>query len=614
MAGAADVYLKQAGTGAAWMGPQSSFDPVQFAKEGAILKRQQAAKKKAEEDAALKGIFPTKYNSVLENDALGLRRLYSDHVFKKATDIIKAAQATGTGLTNVDMFQIGKLGAHFKQLDETLARQAKEFDEYEKLIYDGKAKGYDQEQMYKRRALYYDPTQFEDDEEYGDFVKETYGEILENVKNNPFYKDNPDLAKEIARIEWRSAYKTEILQPILEPISLYKNFKENVKPMLSEFKDAKSITLSNGQVVTTENLLQLQDDIEATVTLADGRKIKTTIPGIKTLAGANFDTDKTVQYSANIYFNKLDDDTKQQYIDNYGNQAVREWYKDEMANVNVSVKGNVKVNKSPTNYKLGGQKVAGNLSIAIEDKEINLNRGGQTYNEETGEYFLVKDYGTTKVKGYTIGKDQKTDKEPLFQFNSKEIYDQNNVPWDANKSQYAENFDIKVTGIYRMPTITKDIDLSKYPDLQKWIKERYKKAASKIKPDEGSAIIKAGTPLTDEEVKKIVEYSELPGNEELKGILGTEIYVSGDVSGKRFSKTKEGYEDFSVQGALVPYKNVKGQWEKQTDYYDWEAAFNADFGAPPNYYEMYRTRPKSSATSLLVNRKKVTGIKKAGEF
>lgn len=320
MPGLEQVYLRQAGTGSAALLGGSSWDPVQFAKYSAGLKAQQEAAKQAKKDKQRDQIFKDlniKPGKMIESDRYGMNSIYDDFINLKAQTLLQDQR----DLNPQDIQELYTIKSDIEKLDASHDQQLKNANSYGALIKNSQGK-LDTEAMGENLAKYSAPDQFmEDDPE----IAESFTPYLEYYQNDPIYKNFPDKALIMARDQWRNEQGSKyVTEPILNDVSLMEDYKDNVLKLVSENKQHVGKTLADGTYITEDYAYKVPYDTE--VKTKDGEII--TLKGTRSAAELRYDDSPIVQKSANNRFKKLDDTTKEDYVDKYGDDAAKQWYVD----------------------------------------------------------------------------------------------------------------------------------------------------------------------------------------------------------------------------------------------------------------------------------------------
>ena len=369
MAGANEVFLKQAGTGAAWMGPQSSFDPVLFAREAAFTKIGAEQGKKDEENKAkaafLKGL---KINpeQVLANDAMEGQQLELDALNEEIMSLMDPN--IGWDPRSQQKAEYGV--SQFAQNEKLRKAQEQEFLKFREMQKDGTLLADD---MQKNGEIWYAPEKHFGDPEFQPYEQE-YNDLLENVTNSdPKYKNRPILANYKARQLFRDNHR-ELLSPIKKPQSIPELWNKVKDIAVNNIKQVKG----NDYNVKTDEYSSWDNDIEITTNQGD----KKIVPSTKSNAINIYKNDADVQYAANYYYQKAPQSEK----DNYKNSQdpVMDYYLDQVKGFSGDVTtSNVTNTKGGSNYNWNGYKIKTNLKMdPFEKRQFtsrkDKNTGGLT--------------------------------------------------------------------------------------------------------------------------------------------------------------------------------------------------------------------------------------------
>ena len=217
--GASTVYQRQAGTGAAVMFGQSSFDPVQLAKYSNALA---AAKDKAKTDAKqkklddlYKGLSITA-GKVLETDQNYLNG-YEDQFMNW-----KAKTITGNPTTQ-DMQDGFRYKTEFDQHKASLQQHKGMLDPYMGLIKNG-AKNLDTDAMMENAGKFTQPDMYVDSDPD---IAETFTPIYEHFLEDPVYTPSGITKKQLIEMH-KKAYRSFYLRPgyLLKSLLEIKNFDD----------------------------------------------------------------------------------------------------------------------------------------------------------------------------------------------------------------------------------------------------------------------------------------------------------------------------------------------------------------------------------------------------
>lgn len=369
MAGANEVFLKQAGTGAAWMGPQSSFDPVLFAREAAYAKIGAEQGKKDEENKAkaafLKGL---KINpeQILANDAMEGQQRELTNLDNYLAKIINTNVGWTPEIQQKAQYEVSQV----ENLIKTWKAQEQEFLKFRELQKDQNLLP---EDMSKNGEMWYAPELHLDDPEFQPYRQE-FEDILENVTStSPRYKDDPVAATTKARTIFRDRHR-EFLNPIQKPQSIPELWNKVKDIAVNNIKQVKG----NDYNVKTDEYSSWDNDIEITTNQGE----KKIVPSTKANAISIYKNDADVQYAANYYYQKAPQSDKDKYKNSQ--DPVMDYYLDQVKGFSGDVTtSNVTNTKVGSNYNWNGYKIKTNLKMdPFEKRQFtsrkDKNTGGLT--------------------------------------------------------------------------------------------------------------------------------------------------------------------------------------------------------------------------------------------
>ncbi len=583
MPGLEQVYLRQAGTGSAALLGQSSWDPVAFAKYSTGLKAAQEAakqdkKKKLTEDF-LKQV-KVKGGKVLADDFSYYQQGEGDFykwASEQSTDVTPEIYAKGV-----------ERAAEIEGAYRRGAVHKEKVDNYHKLTINpmgGEHPVYDSDSMYKNEAIYTQPYQFLDDPEYGELIQETWLPAYEEAMKDPLNAKNPERTAKMVTLDWRDNYGEHLIStPIYNPVSLEKNFKDNVKPLLNEIKQYKSVRTADGTVITEENAYILQDDTQVEVEMQDGTKKTVMMPGVKTLVRDNYDTDVVVQRSAEQLFRKLDQDTKEQYIDEYGKEdAAKEWYINNKAS-NWGLQATSKnISQAPLpktgTYRFGNKTYP--FEVVADEGEFNYNRLGVWSDivvdgdgKEKEDKGIVYSYAKVPMQGLAFGSDK--NKYPKIKVNPLNIFNQDSYSW--MNSDQSQEFDFTVSGTYRAPGLTQDVNLDdpRLAGFKEWAYKTYGKKAntaiSKIFNDK-AGVAQKYTAVSEDEAREL--------NKAIPGLVDTQYYASGQIQG--YDQVNQ--KNIEIPAATIPLDQIQERLMPATNDANWKQEIDDYYGDSPDWWK-----------------------------
>lgn len=366
MPGLEQVYLRQAGTGSAALLGQSSWDPVAFAKYSAGVKAAQDAakqsKKDKEKDLLLKDLMIKPSKGIAE-DRNAINNFGDAFMQWKAQNLLQE----GRDLNQNDYNEGIKFKQEWDQLEQDSQLQDKAVTGYLSQLKGANGK-LDNQAMMENGAKYNNPEMFMDSDPY---IQETFTPVLEYYMRDPFYGQDPQRALVRAKAHWRNEDGRQyITEPILSDASIMDDYRQNVLPLVAgKNKSHIGKTLSDGTYVDENYLYTLQDDVE--VETKNGEKI--VLYGTRSAELERYDDSPTIKTSADHRFKKQPDDVKQQYIDDYGDEAAKYWNADNISKFGVEVNESSTTRKPAKNINIiGGNKYESPYDILPFTDKANI--------------------------------------------------------------------------------------------------------------------------------------------------------------------------------------------------------------------------------------------------
>lgn len=581
MAGLEQVYLRQAGTGSAALLGQSSWDPVAFAKYSTGLKAAQEAAKNQKNQKLQDDFFKSvkvKGGKVLADDFSYYQQGENDFYEWAAEEMKKSG-----GMTPEIYAKGQQMAAQIEGDYRRGAVHKEKVDNYHKLTINpmgGEHPVYDTNEMYKMEAIYTQPYQYMEDPEYGDMIQETWLPMFEEAMKDPLNARNPERTAKEVTLDWRDNYGDGFIgTPIYNPISLEKNFKDNVKPLLNEIKKYKSVRTADGTVITEENAYILQDDTQVEVEMQDGSKQTIIMPGVKTLVRDNYDTDVIVQRSAMQLFNKLPKDEKQQYIDEYGSQdAAKEWYINDKASSWGLQATSKNISQAPLlksgTYRRGNKTYP--FEVVRDEGEFNFNRLGvfSEIVDEKENKGIVFSYAKVPVQSLAFGSD--ANKYPKVKVNPLNIFNQDSYSW--TNSDVSQEYDFTAAGVFRAPGLTQDVNIDdpRLAGFKEWAYKTYgakaNTAIAKIFADK-AGVAQKYTPVSKAEADEL--------NKAIPGLVDTQYYATGQISGYDQAKQK----NIEIPAATIPLEQIQKRLMPATNDTDWKTEIDDEYGPEPDWWK-----------------------------
>lgn len=574
--GAENVYLKQQGTGAATILGGSNFNPGEAIKyAGALKMAKEQAADKAKKDKINDLYTKLKINpsKALLEDRNEINNLDSDYM-----KFVSKGMTMEDGMT----LQMEADARNYKQeRDETDASSAKQDVALNSYVGLSRQKGNNSEAMMDNAAKFTNPELFVDDDPY---INETFTPILEYYKNDPFWGATPERALLKAKTHWRNDKGRDyVSEPILNDESIVEHWQQHGLPLMSQYKNVVGKTLADGTYISEETATKLPTDTE--IELSNGEKI--VLPGSRTIADKFYTSDPVIEKSANNLFKKQNDTVKQDYIDQFGDDASKEYYKDFVSPIGTQVTESNTTRKplpKEGNYRHGSQTYP--FEVTLDEGTHNYNRAGQWTEENKNKTTnkITMAWASVPIRGVSFGNDK--NKLPTVTVNPQRIFNQNSFSWVKDRSQYGQDLDFKVSGVYEMPATTKEINLAdpEYGQFIKWAESKYGNESHtglqkliyvdgvKSRGLNKEIIVSADTPLSKEEAKELSKY--------FPDIVSSKKFAVGEVNGINETTGDKLY----IQGATIPYDEVSTQVNAATKNTDWGEEINNEYGNDQNWW------------------------------
>jgi len=509
MAGANEVFLKQAGTGAAWMGPQSSFDPVLFAREAAYAKIGAEQGKKDEENKAkaafLKGL---KINpeQILANDAMEGQQRELTNLDNYLAKIINTNVGWTPEIQQKAQYEVSQV----ENLIKTWKAQEQEFLKFRELQKDQNLLP---EDMSKNGEMWYAPELHLDDPEFQPYRQE-FEDILENVTStSPRYKDDPVAATTKARTIFRDRHR-EFLNPIQKPKDIAVLWN-GVRDLVTN--NIKQVTGSDYNTKTDE-YADWDNDVE--ITLNNGEK--KTIKSIKSNAINYYNGSPDAQYSAQYGLSKQPQEIKDKYA-NSTNPGL-DYFLDQVRGYNQDV-----ITSNATKTPGGGNSINfGGYSTTSDWTPTPLSSTITTTRDAANNI-----YGETDIDGFSVNKGE--NQLNLDKVVTAPIYYKSN---DATQNAVPSNAtSITLAGVkpFMAPTFSEDIT---WTDFEKELRKI--EYDTPIKKKTGEIIDNAYEDF-------LYDFGKRYANAKKEGKMGGIILTKGE---QKFLK-KIGLQKYIVGGKFV---------------------------------------------------------------
>lgn len=565
MAGLEQVYLRQGGTGAAAILGGSSWDPVQFAKYSTGLKAAQEAaeqqKKQKTKDALLKDLAIKPGKGIAE-DRNAINNFGDAFMEWKANNLLRE----GREINQNDYNQ----GIQFKQEWDQLNTDS-ELQDKALTGYLGQLKGsngkLDNDAMMENGAKFSSPELFMDEDPY---IKETFEPILEYYMNDEFYGQDPERALVRAKAHWRNDDgRKYVTEPIYKPVNLIEHWSKVGIPLIAENKEYLNQRTIDGTEITREYLYKLEED--QTVKLENGKTV--TLLGSRHIADDFYNTMPDISQSANRQFNELDESTKEDYVNQFGEDAAKEYYKDLVGpyGTEATQKESEKapLPKSGT-YRYGNKNLP--FEVTLDEGDFNYNRLG-VYGK-SGKGGIVYSYAKVPVQGMNFGTDK--NKYPKIKVNPLNIFNQDSYAW--MNSDASQEFDFTVSGVYRAPGLTQDVNLDdpRLAGFKEWAYETYgskaNTAIAKIFANK-AGVAQKFTPVSEDEAREL--------NKAIPGLVNTQYYASGQIQGYDQAKQK----NTEIPAATIPLGQIQDRLQPATNDVNWQQEIDDQYGAEPDWWK-----------------------------
>lgn len=382
MAGLAEVADGQAGTGLAWMGPGSTFDPTKYAMDAfnAKVAKQGADQKKQDDLNKLADFVPgEQFNIDLTTKTVrGIKGLQN-----YAADITK----NNKGWNYETQQELVNRTNGLKLMDHQLQTQYKDYGAVKKIVDTDKGKELSTDKMNENLAYYENPEHFIGTTKFDEKYKPGYDAIKEKLSKDPYYKANPDELTDDARIVFRDQYKDDLLGTVLKPESVFKIIKDN--------EDALYNTLTSDQEKNGVTIKEVSNDRgQRKVTFSDG--------SVKLIDG----TDKTAEdlYNGSVDYKRsiktlyedLPEDTRSKYTNSQ--DPALDWFKDTVNSTAGDVTTSRRVEKTGggNTINFGGYSANSPYNITPYEVDQRTNRTSTVGDNTTTRGFSVKK-GSTEL-------------------------------------------------------------------------------------------------------------------------------------------------------------------------------------------------------------------------
>lgn len=383
MAGLAEVADGQAGTGLAWMGPGSTFNPTKYAMDvfNAKVEKQGADQKKQDDLNKLADFTPGEQFNI--------------DLTTKTTRGIKGLQNYAAGITknnkgwNYETQQelVNRTNG-LKLMDQQLQTQYKDYGAVKKIVDSDKGKELSTDKMNQNLAYYENPEHFIGTTQFDEKYKPGYDAIKEKLSKDPYYQANPDELTDDARIVFRNQYKDDLLGTVLKPESVFKIIKDN--------EDALYNTLTSDQEKNGVTIKEVSNDRgQRKVTFSDG--------SVKLIDG----TDKTAEdlYNGSVDYKRsiktlyedLPEDARSKYTNSQ--DPALDWFKDTVNSTAGDVTTSRRVEKTGDGNTInfgGGYSANSPYNITPYEVDQRINRTSTVGDNTTTRGFSVKK-GSTEL-------------------------------------------------------------------------------------------------------------------------------------------------------------------------------------------------------------------------
>lgn len=526
--GLPEVAQGTAGTGLAWMGPNSSFDPVQFAADSYnVQAKADAEKKKAEKDAwKLIDLKPEdQYNIDNIDDTVPevqeIQSYFTEKVKNKGGwDFETEAEAKK---------RTSEFGLDQKRKNNQYVKGT----EYNKLLDADKGKEFNDAKMRQNYSIYVAPEKFVGTPGFKPYEAE-YTKLVEKYKKDPYYSKNPERAIAKARLDFRDKYEGDLLQTYLKPESLGTIIKNN--------EDALLNTITTDQEYGNVTIKEVSNDRnQRTVKFSDGR-IKY-IDGTDKTATNLYNGDVDVKRSVKAHYDDLPDQDKERYEGK--EDPALEWWKDFVNSSAGDVTKSRNINTGGGNRISfsNGYSADSNYDISPYKLDTRTSRTKSVWDPTTTRGFSVKK-GTTELALKDITPTHFYLSESSTQ---KPIPAGTRVNLDGASPFKAPTFSGNLTFSDLKQQL---INKGKWEDFMKEFGEKYAGA-----PASGSL---DGVILTNKEVKKLQEWGFQKYIKDRKFVRGGLSYYEQSGQKDKPATLKR------FDGAIIPLEFANSSMEAET--------------------------------------------------
>lgn len=556
-----DVFQGAAGTGLAWMGPNSTFDPTKFAIDAFNAK----VKKKTEEETLQEETgkildfkpgeqFNIDLNTITTRGIQNLQN-YGKELFQK-----------DKGVTYQNQQEITNAARDLKLQQQELETQYKDWQNVRKIVDADKGKELSFDKMNRNLAFYENPEEFVETTMFSPY-KGGYEEIVTNLKKNPRYANDPDALKDAARVQFRNRYHNDLLGTVLKPESVFKIVKDN--------EDALYNTLTKDVEKGGVTIKEISNDRgQRKVTFSDGSE--KLVDGTDKTATDLYNGSVDYQRSIKELYSDLPTQDKTKYQG--AQDPALEWFKDVVNSTAGDVTTSRRVEKSNFTNFGGGYGANSNYQVTPFQKDQLTGRGGA--------------FGNTMTQGFNIRTPNGSSELVLKDINPPYFY----LGDKATQNAIVGGKNMTLTGAtpFKAPTFGEDVSWDSFKNTLSNVKTSdgngwqlfLKKFGNKYKDAEKNGTLK-GVILTNDEANFLRDIGLGKLIKNGKFAYGTLEYYTEKEDG-------EGDQKRYHPGAIVPLEYVNSSLRDETNV-DFNLALDAQY--PDQDYELIKGKVSQSNNS-----------------
>lgn len=550
-----NVYQGTAGTGLAWMGPNSTFDPTKFAIDAfnAKVKKKTDEEKQQEEYGKLLDFKPgEQFNLDLNTiTTRGIKNLqnYGKTLFQR-----------DKGTTYQNQQEITNAARDLKLQQQELETQYKDWQNVRKIVDSDKGKELSFDKMNRNLAFYENPEAFAETTMFAPY-KKGYEEIVTTLEKNPRYQNDPEALRDAARVQFRNQYHNDLLGTVLKPESVFKIIKDNEDALYNTL--TKDIEKGGVTVKEISN-----DKGQRKVTFNDGST--KFIDGTDKTATDLYNGSVDYQRSIKELYSDLPDKTKYQGAQD----PALEWFKDVVNSTAGDVTTSRRVEKSNFN-SFGGYGVNSNYQVTPFQKDQLTSRGTS--------------FGNTMTQGFNIRTPNGSSELVLKDINPPYFY----LGDKATQNAIVGGKNMTLAGVtpFKAPTFGQDVSWDNFKNTLSNIKTSegngwqmfLKKFGNKYKDAEKSGSLK-GTILTNDEANFLRDLG-------LGNLIKNGKFAYGTLEYYTEKEDGEGDQKRYHPGAIVPLEYVNSSLKDETNV-DFNLALDAQY--PDQDYQLIKGNPSSN--------------------